>query len=179
MVLTSALASSVRFLASSSSRKPGLSAPGFTTMLSSTPATARQREVRACCLKVWLSVCVCQCVSYRRPLPWLQVWEQTAALMGSSPPPATPTSLWSERSAWRSVRETTTVTHLARSRLSFHLRLIKALAPCQGWSGWVPGRRRRNTSSHCKESSWSVETQRLKERKRSEKCLPMSGFHIL
>lgn len=38
MVLTSALASSVSLVASSTSRKPGLSAPGFTTTLNSTPA---------------------------------------------------------------------------------------------------------------------------------------------
>lgn len=39
IVSTSALASSVNVAASSSNRKPGLSAPGFTTILSSTPAT--------------------------------------------------------------------------------------------------------------------------------------------
>lgn len=39
IVSTSALASSVNVVASSSNRKPGFSAPGFTTILSSTPAT--------------------------------------------------------------------------------------------------------------------------------------------
>lgn len=49
IVLTSALASSVRFLASSTRREPGLCAPGFTTMLSNTPVKPRhERQLLAC-----------------------------------------------------------------------------------------------------------------------------------
>lgn len=45
MASTSALASSVSSLASSTSRQPGLSAPGFTTILSSTPRRRGRRKI--------------------------------------------------------------------------------------------------------------------------------------
>lgn len=50
MVLTSALASSVSFMASRTSKKLGLSAPGFTTILSSTPATQSRLIYGLCVL---------------------------------------------------------------------------------------------------------------------------------
>lgn len=42
------------------------------------------------------------CRPYHHPPVWLQAWVRRPALMGNTPPPATPTSLWSERSASQS-----------------------------------------------------------------------------
>lgn len=44
LTLTSARASSLSVLASNTKRKPGLSAPGFTTTLSRTPAASKGRR---------------------------------------------------------------------------------------------------------------------------------------
>lgn len=47
----------------------------------------------------------------------------------------------------------------------------KPFLPCQEWSGWVPGHRRRSTSSHNTLNSWSVETQKLREWHRENKLI--------
>lgn len=51
---------------------------------------------------MFVHVFVVMCRPYHHPPVWLQAWVRRPALMGNTPPPATPTSLWSERSASQS-----------------------------------------------------------------------------
>lgn len=75
IVLTSALASSVRFLASSTSREPGLCAPGFTTTLSNTPAKPRHgRQLLACSTANILKEKRKKVVSNERNVSTVRVW---------------------------------------------------------------------------------------------------------
>lgn len=124
-------------------------------------------KITLCSIFNYSFVCVSvgMCASHHRPPLWLQVFGRTAALMGSTLPPATPRSVWSARSAWQS-----TASHREGSRSDsphYHKqhqchqkpsgflssREIKVLIPYRGWSGWVRGRRQRNTSFHDTESS--------------------------